>query len=140
MEKKRSVGVTVFGWFNILIGAVGSTAFIYCLATMGHMIAISPTIGDKSFSMGMWIGKFLLAITFPFTLVFISGIGTLKLKPFGRIISIISDPIILILAAAAFSFIPFDEWIMASYFATFLVTSFLKIYFFTRPKVKEQFK
>lgn len=118
MEKQRSVGVTLFANLNLVVGIIG-----LFLTLIGR-------------------GKFIM---FGSPLLIVTGIGLLNLKEWARKLEIL----ITILGY-------FFRWIVVFVVSKNLLISFkymfqfkqiisllaviVTIYFFTRPKVKEQFK
>jgi len=120
MAKKRLVGVTVLGWLNVVVGTLGILAFLLK----------SP---------GIMFGASLLLVT---------GIGLLKLREWARILEII-----LVLGGVLFQIVKYvssilhyavplnEAWIFFLKGNIFgWIIAGIIIYFFTRPKVKEQFK
>jgi hypothetical protein len=123
MEKKRSVGVTVISVIEVLLGLKwGWSSF-------------TAFLSQTSIS---FIHILLLIIS---ALPIVLGILTFQLKPIGRKLNLIFSPLIAFLLflsfVSLFIFNPLWEFLSGIY--TLLITTFL-IYFFTRPKVKEQFK
>jgi len=126
MAKKRSVGVAVFG---ILI------------------IIFSMIILYGSIRMTIFFGKAPITQIIMASLWLISGIGVLRLIPWARI-TIIIPPIYIILNLAIFIFNKGKVYDVISTLGTkfialtliCIIFSCLTIFFFTRPKVKEQFK
>jgi len=132
MEKKRSVGVTIFGWLGIIAGS---------LATI---LLLSVFIWDHIVGGGLVGGLYLMATGILFLLFFpflFLGIGLLKLKPLARIISVIDISLILLLvwAGTGYSIFYGAEFLgpLAVLISLLLVPL---IIFLTHPKVMEQFK
>ena len=120
MEKRRSVGVTVFGWLYIVLGVFGVLAFFQ--------------------------RNSLIVFSAPLSLL--SGIGLLKLKEWARILTIILTIVgvlfraIIYLRSILLDAMPLNEaliFIIEWNFLTWIIAIII-IYFFTRPKVKEQFR
>lgn len=134
MDKKRSKGVTAFAWFELILGVIGilnfSILIILYVAGKYPMERVAYGISNN-------IEELIFG-----TLLIIAGILTLKLRPKGRTLSILVFPIIAI----------FDIWINIVYrckdfsladlggIVIGLFIASLPFYFFTRPKIKEQFK
>jgi len=137
MEKKRSVGVTIFGIiviivsiFEILSGFVGGTMICLVAGVKPHAIFIG--------------------VMFLFTMIgimyLIGGFGILSLKYWARnLILLVSffKSILIILSLFLGIKVVIKEPAAALYFIPQIIVLFLLIsilYFLTRPKVKEQFK
>ena len=116
MEKKRSRGVTVFAYLNIVLGIIGIHALIRC-----------PEI---------------IIFTAPLIIV---GFGLLKLKEWARKVEIFFV-IFDYLSKWAIIFIISKNYqigVWYLYQTKHIISLFaviITIYFFTRPKVKEQFQ
>lgn len=140
MEKKRTVGVIVFGIIGISIGLA---------AILIHVIINQ---NSSSWSLSPFSLPYLIAaINF-----IVSGISMLKLRNWGRILFLWLMIIYALfgLFGALFLYIfypPFYDRSYESkmtirsisvgfYFAVFLLPSITSIYYFTRHKVKEQFR
>lgn len=132
MEKKRSIGVTMFGWILILYSIVG-------------LIKRALFLVNWDFHKG-----FPLEVTSDWILVLflIAGVGLVKLKNWGRRLVILAALIKLFfyLKSLYLAFTPayknatgitISFWISIAIFG---IIYLLIIYYFTRPKVKEQFK
>ena len=121
MEKKRSKGVTIFGWLNIVVGAFGILAFL--LRMPGGIMLGAP-------------------------LLLVIGVGLLKLKEWARILEIILTfggvlfRIVIYLISILRYAIPLNRAWIFFIKGNILgwITAGIIIYFFTHPKVKEQFK
>ncbi len=137
---KRSKGITVFAWVEIVLGAIGS---LLCILT-GYL-----TWFCASSSGGGYAAVFMLVISvlsFPLIFILITGIFLLKLKSWARMANII---ILMALAffvlAAGFYLGPMSgiKFLVTYYpiisFGLFLIITF-SAWFLTRFKVKEQFK
>lgn len=146
MDRKRSVGVTIISGVEILFSLPKFLSIFF--------------IGSLSSIFNLW--NFICIFLIPFT-IFITGMLTYKLNKIGRqtniilgiimltlsiphIINPIARPTLLRSIGSSFAqfleptygFLPFsfDFYIIK----TLPILSVILIYFFTRPKVKEQFK
>lgn len=117
MEKKRSIGITIFAYWNIVLGIIGILLFI-----TGSAIII-----------------------FPAPIMVIIGFGLLKIKEWARKVEIylvILDylskwAIVFILSKN----IKISIWYLyQTRHIISLLVLIITIYFFTRPKVKKQFQ
>lgn len=140
MEKKRPVGVIVFGIIGIIIGS----AVLFYLS----MLEINPEIRSRNF-------LFPLHLTVGISFI-VSGIAMFKLRNWGRILflwlMIIYSLFGLVIAFVFYilSYRPYDPQMyrfvyefglpVGIYVAFFLLPSVTSIYYFTRHKVKEQFR
>ncbi len=139
---KKSLGIIIFGWVEILIGGLGTIGFTLCLFTVfsdfvhpvGVFLAIIPS--------------YFLSLS---PLFLLGGIGVVRFKPWGRKINLIVIPILSLLLVLLpytehffrtlpFNFVfevvkPFTP--VAIPFVLFLIL--LVVWFFNRPKVKQQF-
>ncbi|MDP3012697.1 MAG: hypothetical protein Q8M92_00550, partial [Candidatus Subteraquimicrobiales bacterium] len=62
MEKKRSVGVTVFGFIETIIGVLGTLVFILCLV----MVIQTYTSHRRTAGVGGAIGMSGMVLSLPF--------------------------------------------------------------------------
>lgn len=123
MEKKRSVGVTVFGWGTILVAILRTLR--------GGVWWYNIQIGKIDSS--MYLGVILASLSA--ALYYSVGWNILRLKPIGRKAIILLSGFTLIVGLTQF--------VRYNFLINLLVMpiiSSLYLYFFTRPKVKEQFK
>jgi len=117
MKKKRSVGVTVFAYLNIATGILGIFAFIS---------------GIKIIMLGA-------------PLLIIIGVGLLKLREWARKLEILTTILSYFFRWIVVFVISKDLLTSIRYMFQFkqvisLLAVVIIIYFFTRPKVKEQFE
>lgn len=140
MEKKRSLGVTIFGFLVVL------PSLLFWISQFRELIERDMGIGgDKEFWLEyIYAGIFGIFISAFFILL---CIGILRLKNWARLIYLCYVWIIqLTFAIFLFGFSYNDILNTRSPLgvkissAIFLVYTILPIIFFTRPKVKEQFK
>ena len=132
MEKKRSVGVTVCGIILLVLSV--PSLFLALIAMISHYYG--EGLKDLSIDIGMQI----LFIGTPIAL-FCSGKGLLDLKKWGRTCAIITATILSLglLGFGIMLLIDKDIFFSSINFFAALFFIFL-IYYFTRPKVKEQFR
>jgi len=143
MEKKRSVGVTRMGIIMLLYAL---------LLLLGVTIMIQPI---RPWSAGILAGAILLGIIY-----LVSSIGILATRNWGRVLAVYLSaflllPIVIITIWILVSIIsgyverggggPGSEVIAFPMLALtislpFILPPLMFFYFFTRPKVKEQFK
>ena len=159
MEKKRSRGVTIFAWLSIIVN-------IFTLLTSLNFNTYFEMY--KSFDKSIVMGIILISL-FSIIVGIVAGFGILKLKEMMRKIVVVINSFdvlfgILLLLLSIDSFkqyayslavaqvgtkgnvlgidtltnIGFYTMIFVSLF--YIAISLLFIFFFTRPKVKEQFK
>lgn len=144
MEKKRSKGVLIFGSGLIAIGAIVLVYFI--------SLAFQPLdMVMKTYSLPRLISVYLILMGYyliPSLFHFIIGIGIFRLKAWARIASFplvalsffyIAFMLMLYLYKESPS-LPFGRnfyWIVMAIYLVFIIGAFI---FFTRPKVKEQFR
>lgn len=127
MEKKRSKGITIFGWIYIL--------FSVC----GLMTLIAGILEGQGI-------LYIFAMLVEIILFLAIGIGLLKLKEWARKFVVYSNIIVILLFISRTIWLYvvspesplFPIGIMAIFTAVPILL--LIIYFFTRPKVREQFK
>jgi len=155
MEKKRSVGIAAVGIIEILIGILGVLGCIYAWQVVNDLHAIGDT-GGSSEGMSAKVGLLFIA---PFIIGSLSGVLflflgmlVLTLKPIARMVHIILSPIISILfilfLLGNYVLLEMNGTIKSFFAPTVLImiggiitiiSMVGMIYFFTRPKVKEQF-
>ena len=94
MGSKRSLGVTILGWYEIIKGAIGSFLFFVFLPSVIQNVFFNADIGGS-------LGKFFILLTFifvsPCPLMLWSGIGILKSDNFNRKMNIVVNLIVLFL-------------------------------------------
>ncbi|MHC4965945.1 MAG: hypothetical protein ACYTGE_13635, partial [Planctomycetota bacterium] len=92
MGKQRTGGMTTIGILNIVFGALFSLVFLLMILGAGFMAAAGSAMGGEEGAAVAAGGGFLMLIgiaAFAINLMlFISGIGVLKLAPWGRTLSI----------------------------------------------------
>ncbi|MDD4894012.1 MAG: hypothetical protein PHW54_01690 [Candidatus Omnitrophica bacterium] len=134
MDKKRSIGVTIFGWLNVIFfGGISLILYIlvFLLALGGSSAKIAAASGQSimMFRVSMVYGILLSAA------LIVTGLGVLKLKERARTQTIYLA-IVMLLADIFFSMQNFST----SGFLLSLIYPAIIIIFFSLPKTKEQFK
>ena len=135
MEKKRSRGVTIFAWIELLSGI--TALFNFALLIVLYIVGQYPWERICYGISNNFIEEFVFGLFFLST-----GILTLKLKPRGRILSMSVYPSLYVYSVwMSFVYHQLD-FSFASILGLLigLGLCYLPIYFFTRPKVKEQFQ
>ncbi len=131
MDKKRSVGVMLCGYFDILI------------ATLFGLSGLYLGLGDLTSNYAKFAGFGAIgaiALT-PFTILFlIAGIFILKLKKAGIILNIILSIWFILSALPTLIFQSMGKLSSLLYSLPIVLVFSGLIYFLTRPNVKEQFK
>jgi hypothetical protein len=94
MGKQRTGGMTTVGILNIIFGALFSLVFLLMILGAGFMAAAGTAMGGEDGAAVAAGGGFLMILgiaAFAINLMlFISGIGVLKVAPWGRSLSIAS--------------------------------------------------
>jgi hypothetical protein len=150
MKNKRSVGVTFFARIYIISGVISLVSIAKSTFVSG---GINKIVWLKGNSLYLWIGiVFAVVSTVLGLLELIGGVGALRLIPWSRTLLvtlgmirfIMTIPIILFsivfihgLNKPPLLFIFKIVVIGASLMAFFFVAT---VWFFTRPKVREQFE
>jgi len=133
MEKKRLIGITIFSSYLVFAGLIGFSSMIEIIRRGIYFKATHPDVT------GLGLGRHhvLVFIYFPFI---IGGIFTFFRRNWARklLVAMCSllcvDSIYYTYSAMSWRKVDWMEYILVS-----TVTIF-PIIFFTRPKVKEQFK
>lgn len=135
MEKKRAVGVTIFGIYAIFVSIVILFTFFKIRKSFDYLI--DTHIFSKELLEYTIISSPILSF-----LSLISGIGILKLKSWGKNI-LIGLAVYNLLGKFIMIYVGISQKTPAgrpiSVVLYFIVYGYI-IYFFTRPNVKEQFK
>jgi len=141
MDKKRSVGVTVVGVTEVILGIIGLMVILF---------SVQPAHSGGPLPPYLCFG-FTICFLIPFLLL---GILTIRLKPIARKIHIFCSPFLsFIIMGFIWMFVvdsPYHIFFTGVFrqYLTFKIimwTIFLlmmsgSIFYFTRPKVKEQFR
>lgn len=132
--EKRLIGVTIFGLFNLLfLGLLNLLYYGYSL-----LKSFSKISEARILESGGSLAKFrllMLYVVITSAVYAITGYGVLRSKEKARIALVLFSIIMLILSCfyALYHF-EYHNFLLS------LCYSALLIYYFTRPKVKEQFK
>lgn len=139
MDKKRSMGVTVIGWFEVVL----SVTVLYLWLPMMALVLFESR---RSMGGAIVLASGLILVIPLCSLVFVAGWLTLKLNPIGRIINIVASSIIciflLVLLSSHFAYAGMrsgDVLINALWFLIVAITLFLVGYFIW-PGAGEQFR
>ena len=147
MKKKRSVGVMIFGWLEVFIGTVGGVFFLFSLnllfSSLYYFDTYIPGVNTVGIDFNVFdLGSLYCFLALPYVVIFFLGIGILLLKPLARKISVFL-PLFILIDGCFFIYFFSDK---AKKLATFLILfvplfilSLSAMYFFTRPRIKEQF-
>ncbi len=133
MEKKRSIGVTIFAFLNIILfGGVLFALYLiaFLLSLVGYDTQIAIAFGQSVFMSRVAIVYGILVSA----ALIVTGLGVLKLKEKARVQTVYLA-IVMLLADIFFSMQNFSN----SGFLLSLVYPAILIIFFSLPKVKEQF-
>jgi len=140
MEQKRSTGISISGWSNVIIGIIGIMCFLRSifLFVEGAMNMNAPD-SDKGAFVSYELGQVGIWYSIPYISMLILGIGIIKLNSLARKVYVMY----LLPLAIAISFIWIDGS-HESFFLPLLIPQIaficIQIFYLTRPKVKEQFK
>jgi hypothetical protein len=138
MEKKRSAGVTVVA----IIMLVKSSAYI-----IGNLLLLCTSFMPESLKAHMLskititemqIMERSIKLLIDYGILFVLGIGVLRLSNLMRKITIWYSVISLI--SVLLAIILFKKSYGVPQFAIYILLNSFLVYFFTRSKVKEQFK
>jgi len=136
MEKKRSKGVTVFGILLICSPLIISLVAVILLLTFTSI----PLKFFLKATIKTWMSNYSILI---FLAKIFLGVGVLKLKEWARKLVIVFAGVglfgLLINCYIKSDIIFTDNLTLVIMLLSFIEVS-LFLYFFTRPKVKEQFK
>ena len=130
MNQKTSLGVTIFGWLAIILGAV---SFLFNLRT--------TFIYLKEEGIFITLITFLIFCNIANVLQIIYGIGVLQLREWARKMAIIMSIVVLIIYPLLY--LIFGIVLTYKNLIVMMITlgfPIAIIYFFTRPRVKAQFK
>jgi surface polysaccharide O-acyltransferase-like enzyme len=160
--------MVIFGWCEVLLGAIGSipsldTVRMYLVTqhkyATGYYKGLFSGFSDELY---LEIIRSVSMCTFPLFFVLISGILTLRLSPSAKRINTVFLPLLLIVEAVCIYqsstlgmqynpfFMQYNPFYMQYkplnmqynpfYVCLYAGIAIFQIWFFTRPKVKEQFK
>jgi len=140
MEKKKSIGVSVLGWYEIVAGV--HTYVIYHYFILPKWLAKLFMQSNLSYLSLDVTGAAFAALSI------IVGVFTLKMRKEACMLNVIYGSLFIVsfvYSALLFFFlvmkIPLYTFQMHQlYFFKRLIFGAIVIYYFTRPKIKEQFK
>ena len=141
-RKKRLSGITVISISEIILGVAGCVIFLSAIGVYfaNAFSGIEFGFTKDSYSM-MYLSVCLGIATMPFTLILITGIGTLHLRPWARTINIFIIPLMVIPIIFVWTMKAFGHnWLEAALRAIpvgFLLIANMK--YLSHPKVAEQF-
>jgi len=156
MEKKGSREIKILGWLLI------AYFFYLVLSPIIPIVPKNEMYGDPAFVSALFnpqgLSEFFLSVLFLIAICIggiceilgslVGGIAVLRLKRWSRgfvvaifLINIISKIIRLAIASTSLNLTRYllGSRVQVFYFCLYLALDILIIYFFTRPKVKEQF-
>ena len=160
IKKKRSIGVTIISRFEIVYGSLILILGLFCIV---KAFIVTPSPQYPSYQ-GLWLIPGLMYLFYGSIVLMVGGF-TFKLKPLGRVLNLVFFSILLIIQiilvlggiVSSHAF-PMASTIVSNivvgplgllYFPLripFIIRQIMSIipiyflYFFTRPKVREQFK
>lgn len=141
MGKKRSTGVTILGWGEIILGGIGTAIFI--LFTISFIYCLFHPAQTE---IGAFISLATMIIFLPAHLFLWAGIGVIKVKSWGRKMNIFV--ITILISLLVIFFLIFHLFITGKQFMGYLLIeipvalllALPLVFFFNRPDIKEQFK
>ncbi len=128
MKKKRSIGVLVSAIIVFIMSIYHLCSGIILFALLEEMVGVEVTLGGRISA--SW---YYFVIALP---LIISGIGLLKLKRWAPIVTVLAY-IVQIQQFLPFCLYDFSDIFP---FSIYIIVLVFLIWFFTRPKVKEQFR
>ncbi len=149
MDKKRSIGITVFGLFSILVGLTGFLPnAIDAFDKIWHLVPYGFDVFNIA-SLEVLLTAMNIFGACCFLCLIVSGILILKLNPVGRKLSLYLSPFtgLAIFGCLHEKIIVLSKTITISAEGHFLIPSIIaacfllfQIWFLNVPKVEEQFK
>jgi len=142
MEKKRSKGILAFGWFELLIGAILLFIALKCYIYLPKLAQADSNLGYAMTSIeyffSFWIGIFFI----------FSGLLILFLKPLGRWLHLIWGFCFMLFGLikvyiVVYMYLHYSNTKLSKEFILgilLIILGSITRFFFSRPKVKEQFK
>ncbi|MCM8770265.1 MAG: hypothetical protein NC936_00140 [Candidatus Omnitrophica bacterium] len=94
-EKDRFAGIKIFGWVEVIVGALGSFVFLASL-----LVLLATTFGMREAQPGDFGLVPALFFSIPFVPAFLAGVGVIRRKAWGRKINSLGIPIVIALLAA----------------------------------------
>ena len=139
MERKRFIGITIWSWINIVAGLVGLFTHLRNLIIKPPQTEINLYAKMYTTAPATVIKWEAISGILSCVLLLIIGINMLKLKELWRKIFLYLNiylflsMIIVIIISRNIQFALFASCLSA-------VIQLVQVYYFTRPKVREQFK
>lgn len=149
MSKQRSLGVTIISKIEMIIGGIAlSYSLLLIIWDVLRSLFVNYGTYDRLAERGFGI---LLGLLYgiPAAIIYVTGKLTYRLKPAGRKLHLIISfgtliLVILSVISPSYSLIGFLRyWLISFSFigSSIFITIFVFfVYFFTHPRVKEQFK
>jgi hypothetical protein len=151
MSGNFSVRLMLFGWVETVLGLAGSILFLYSLDWFSFSsFHFFETNIEKVYTIGVNVEQlswafFYGTMTFPFVVMLVCGIGTMKRRRWARKINLLLLPplvvVIYIFAYAIFSYfktgIPWKPFCLTVVPLTFF--TLFELIFLTRPEIRGQF-
>jgi len=148
--QKRSIGVSIFGWCDIVVGSVGGIFFIGSSDMVLRSFYYLETKVRDVFTVGINFRLFDLGflysvMTFPYVIIFFSALGILGLRSWARKLKLLMVPIVIM---DGYFFVHVNRVVLnrqinwsafLTLFIPLLVWTALSAYFFSRRGIKQQF-
>ena len=138
MKKKRSIGVTIFGWYFIVSSSLGSLRFLNLLLNQNYFKLINSytTLSPDKYKL------YLLSMLVLQILTIIIGINILALKEIWRKTTLFLTSFLFIYGVL---FILLGQknnnsTLLGMQILFLSIKTIIILFFFTRPKVKSQFE
>jgi hypothetical protein len=144
MERKRSPGITLIGWLEALLGwpmaILGALAFLFFFFSYDYS---NRTGYEQQVGYAQWMGLGMIVsgiVFVPGVFLLISGMNTLRLKEWARVLNIrIAIGLLVCLLVLLYLVRSGNLYFVPRVFLPAAGLALLKIWYFTRPLVKEQF-
>ena len=149
-DKNRPINIVIFGWFEILIGFLGSIFFLMSLEFLLRSLHYLQTHIINVYTIGVDVEMFDLGIlycmmTSPYPIILILGLSMLQLNSLARKINILLAPFVLMLGGSFIylsSSVSYREMKWSSFLILFIpliIVSIIAVFFLTRRRVKQAF-
>jgi len=151
MRKRKSFGVMIFGFSYLFFAALLLPNTIKLLIALGYSImdVSAPATGHDPSGKDIFLLTLIVSTIhiLPTLCIAIIGIGILRLSNRIRILMLFVNPLLIIFIAnllysmtKPYAFSPQPSLFYKATNITALVIFISALYYFTRPKVKEQFR
>jgi len=138
MEKKRSIGVTIFSLYLVIVGVLSSFFSIQVIIRLIHSGAISRMIDSGTISAQ---NGTLFIRTIVFIAFIVGGVFVYLRKNWARRMMVIICSIYGTLSVSVYIYYNLLTELPIWFFSLMIFMTYIfPIVFLTRPKVKEQFK